>query len=55
MAEHLAANKVDMEKTRATLGLVLRMDQANSKFIENEEANNLLARKPREPYVIRVG
>jgi predicted dehydrogenase len=54
MSEHLAANNVDLEKTPATLGMVLKMNQGNSKFIENKRANYLLTRKPREPYVIRL-
>jgi predicted dehydrogenase len=54
MCEHLAANNVDLEKTPATLGMVLKMNQANSRFIENKRANLLLTRKPREPYIIRV-
>jgi predicted dehydrogenase len=54
MCEHLAANNVDLEKTPAKLGLVLRMNQRNSKFIENKRANYMLTRKPREPYVIRL-
>ena len=49
MCEHLAANDVDLEKTPATLGMVLKMNQANSRFIENKQANLLLTRKPREP------
>ena len=54
MAEHLAANDVDLEKTPATLGVALRMNQATSKFIENDDANHLLTRAPREPYVIKL-
>jgi predicted dehydrogenase len=54
MCEHLAANNVDLEKTPATMGMVLKMNQANSRFIENKQANLLLTRKPREPYIIRV-
>jgi predicted dehydrogenase len=54
MAEHLAANDIDLEKTPATLGAPLRMDQATSKFIDNDEANQLLKRDPREPYVIKL-
>jgi predicted dehydrogenase len=54
MAEHLAANDVDLEKTPATLGMPLRMNQGNSKFIENKDANYLLTRTPREPYVIKL-
>jgi predicted dehydrogenase len=55
LCEHLAANNVDLEKTPATLGAVLKMNPANSKFIENKQANYLLTRKPREPYGIRLG
>ncbi|MGA2177783.1 MAG: Gfo/Idh/MocA family oxidoreductase [Verrucomicrobiota bacterium] len=55
LSEHLAANNVDLEKTPATLGAVLKMNPANSKFIENKQANYLLTRTPREPYGIRVG
>jgi len=54
MGEHLAANNVDLEKTPATLGAVLKMDPASEKFIDSKKANNLLAREPREPYVIKV-
>jgi predicted dehydrogenase len=54
MAEHLAANGVDLEKTRATLGAVLKINPANSKFIENKNANLLLRRVPRPGYVIKV-
>jgi predicted dehydrogenase len=54
LCEHLAANNVDLEKTPVTMGMVLRMNQVNSRFIENKQANFLLTRKPREPYVIRV-
>jgi len=54
MADHLAGNDVDLQKTPATLGMALRMNQGNSRFIENKEANYLLERKPREPYVISI-
>ncbi len=54
MAEHLAANDVDLEKTPATLGMALRMNPGNSRFIQNNDANHLLAREPREPYVIKL-
>jgi predicted dehydrogenase len=54
MSEHLAANDVDLEKTPATLGMPLRMNQGNSKFVGNKEANHLLARDAREPYVIKL-
>jgi predicted dehydrogenase len=54
MSEHLAANDVDLEKTPATLGVPLRMNPANCEFIENNDANALLTREPREPYVIKL-
>ncbi len=55
LCEHLAANNVDLEKTPATLGELLKMNVANSTFLQNKRANLLLTRKTREPYVIRVG
>jgi predicted dehydrogenase len=54
MAEHLAANNVDLDKTPVTLGMVLKMDPSPEKFIDSEKANFLLARAPREPFVIRL-
>jgi hypothetical protein len=54
MAEHLAANDVDIEKTPLTLGKPLRMNPANSRFMANKEANFLLARQPREPFAIKL-
>jgi predicted dehydrogenase len=54
MTEHLAANNVDLEKTPATLGMVLKMNPANQQFIQSKQANHLLARGPREPFVIRL-
>jgi predicted dehydrogenase len=55
MSEHLAANNVDLEKIHATLGVVLKMNPTRSRFIGDRKANILLARNPREPYVLRVG
>jgi predicted dehydrogenase len=54
MAEHLAANNVDLDKTPATLGQVLKMNPGNEKFIQAKKANYLLARAPREPFIIRL-
>ena len=54
MAEHLAANKVNLDKTPVTLGMVLKMNQGGEQFIEAKKANYLLARRPREPFVIRM-
>ena len=52
MEEHLAANGVDLTKTPATLGEVLKMDPQTERFIGNEAANQLLTRKYREPFVV---
>jgi hypothetical protein len=54
MTEHLAANNVDLEKTAVTLGMVLNMNPGNQKFIKAKNANELLARGPREPFVLRL-
>jgi len=52
MEEHLAANQVDLTKTPATLGAVLRMDQQVERFIDNAQADQLLTRDYREPFVV---
>ncbi|HYE32943.1 MAG TPA: Gfo/Idh/MocA family oxidoreductase [Methylomirabilota bacterium] len=52
MAEHLAANDVDISKEMVTLGPVLRMDAASEKFTNNREANTQLTREYRKPYVV---
>ena len=54
MAEHLAANNVDLDKTPATLGMVLKMNPGREQFIEARKANYLLARRPREPFAIHL-
>ncbi len=54
MAEHLAANNIDLDKTPATLGMVLNMNPANQQFKEARKANYLLARGPRKPFVISL-
>ena len=52
MAQHLAANGVDLNKTKATLGAVLKADTKAEKFTNNEEANKLLTRAYRKPFVV---
>jgi len=52
MAEHLAANGVDLTKTKATLGLALKMDPRKEQFLGNAEANKLLTRDYRKPFVV---
>ena len=52
MAEHLAANGVDLDQARATLGEVLKMDPQTERFVGNSKADALLTRKYRKPFVV---
>lgn len=52
MAEHLAANGVDIAKDKLQIGPVLTMDPKVEKFIGNAEADKLLTREYRAPYVV---
>jgi len=52
MEEHLAANNVDLKKTSATLGMVLKMDPQTERFSGNRKANKLLTRDYRKPFVV---
>jgi predicted dehydrogenase len=52
MAEHLAANKVDLNITKATLGEPLRMDPKAEKFTNNKEANKMLTRDYRKGFEV---
>jgi len=52
MEEHLAANGVDLNTEQATLGVPLRMDPKTERFIGNDQANALLTRKYREPFIV---
>ncbi len=52
MADHLAANGVDLNKTKATIGPVLTMDPKVEKFIGNKDADKLLTRDYRAPFVV---
>ncbi len=52
MEEHLAANNVDLKKTPATLGAVLKMNPKTERFIGNREADQLLTREYRQPFVV---
>jgi predicted dehydrogenase len=55
MAEHLAANQIDLATTPATYGAVLKMNPAHEQFAGNRAATDLLKREPREGYVISLG
>ncbi len=50
--EHLAANDVDFTKTPARLGVLLEMDPKTERFADNNEANQLLTREYRKPFVV---
>jgi hypothetical protein len=52
MEEHLAANKVDLKKTPATLGTVLKMNPKTERFVDNAQADRLLTREYRRPFVV---
>src|SRR6266700_1066390 len=52
MEEHLGANNVDLHKSPATLGKLLNMDPKTERFLENPEANRLLTREYRAPFVV---
>jgi hypothetical protein len=52
MEEHLGANGVDVHKTPATLGEMLKMDAKAEQFKANRAANKLLTREYRAPFVV---
>jgi predicted dehydrogenase len=52
MQQHLAANEVDIAKTPLTLGSYLEMDPATERFTNNREADAMLLRHYRRPYVV---
>lgn len=52
MEEHLAANGVDLKKTKASLGAFLKMDGKAERFIDNPSADKLLKDAYRAPFVV---
>lgn len=52
MKEHLARNGVDIGSVPATLGVTLRMDPKRERFLGNDEANRMLTREYRKPFVV---
>jgi predicted dehydrogenase len=52
MAEHLAANGVDINSAKLAMGPVLKMDPAKEQFIGSDAANKLLTREYRKPFVV---
>jgi predicted dehydrogenase len=49
---HLAENNVDIEKSKLTLGTLLRIAPGQETFIDNPRANALLTREYRRPFVV---
>ncbi|MDX1952473.1 MAG: Gfo/Idh/MocA family oxidoreductase [Verrucomicrobiota bacterium] len=52
MAEHLVANGVDLNTTPAILGPVLKMNPGKETYKANNEANQMLTREYRSPYIV---
>jgi predicted dehydrogenase len=52
MLDHLRANKVGLDGSVLTLGAPLKMDPAAERFIDNDQANRLLTRDYRKPFVV---
>ena len=52
METHLAANGVDLRKTKLNIGPILNMDPQTERFIDHPKANELLTRNYRAPYVV---
>ena len=50
--EHLAANNVKLDMTKATQGAFLEMDGKAEKFRSNSKANAQLTREYRKPFVV---
>ncbi|MCK6501185.1 MAG: Gfo/Idh/MocA family oxidoreductase [Nitrospira sp.] len=52
MADHLRRNGVNLKEDQLTVGVGLRMDPSTEKFLGNADANKLLTRDYRKPYVV---
>jgi predicted dehydrogenase len=50
--QHLRDNKVDFEQAKLTLGALLLLDSDREVFVNNQEANALLSREYRQPFVV---
>ncbi|MEI8042634.1 MAG: gfo/Idh/MocA family oxidoreductase, partial [Verrucomicrobiota bacterium] len=52
MAGHLEANGVDITKDNVQLGVPLKFDPRKERFVDNAQANELVSRNYREPFVV---
>ena len=52
MISHLKDSGVNPEKTKIKIGPLLTIDSANEKFVDNADANALLSRSYRKPFVV---
>jgi predicted dehydrogenase len=50
--QHLLDNKVDLEKTKLVLGVVLHPESDREAFVDNSQANAFLTREYRAPFVV---
>jgi predicted dehydrogenase len=51
-ARHLRDNQLDLEQTKLTLGLLLHFDSAREAFVNLPQAQALLSREYRKPFVL---
>lgn len=52
MTEHLNSNSVDLQKNKLNLGPFLRLSQTKEEFVGNADADMLLSREYRAPFVV---
>ena len=52
MIAHLKAQGVNLAEARCTIGPRLELDPRSERFVSNSEANNLLTREYRKPFVV---
>jgi len=52
MAGHLDANGVDIAEAKVQLGMPLKFDPRTERFVDNAQANELVTRKYRQPFVV---
>jgi predicted dehydrogenase len=52
MLEHLKGNGIDLNQTKLNMGPLLKLSAAGEKFDGNPEANKLLGREYRSPFVV---